>query len=559
MMKSENNPVVLNKTKSNKFSDHIKVKKLKRTLNKRFNSKSYETISLSKKEDLKKNIITFIHSSGFIPSDTNANIKINGNNNSNTNNNNNTNNKGHLSSTTNGILEKGDKMRGTNPTYHKENIKARRLSLPSPEILKDLQNHRNKILSSTSSTLESFKKLYSTSSPTSPSPSPSSTISSDKSLVHAKTTTSTESTSPMTENNVKVKYRDIPTTKPTIKNIKTMKLISKSLSQKSSPKSVPKSKSKIKPKSKLSQSVTLPVSPILDSNSSGSEPSAPSLDEMYLEEVKDPKKYMQYKDLVQSESQLESKSLLNKTNNNTIDTATLTTSSSPVKQNLSDPQTLSSSLIQNFTKSIPQNPFEPPFTTLSTIMTALATTTSSFSEKSSSKLPKPSSLTFYTHMTNGYGSVDPVDTIPPKIQNQNRYQPDSSIEKTVPCMDSRLYARRDSLDFYFDQLSLPSKSSTSISCSPNSSLISSPSSSFINLSSSCSEDSTTTPSSSIRLMSEPQPIDYDKFSIFNQVIRENFTLRNNLEDKVEETKFQMMIAITQIGLIKEQLDILNFL
>eukprot|EP00833_Pecoramyces_ruminatium_P018890 jgi/Orpsp1_1/1192922/evm.model.d7180000096924.1 len=117
-MKVEKNGNSIHTKTKTKNSEHEKVKKLKRVLTKKFNSKSYdhiETIALSKKKDImarrasvvgtyfrkdknigsgqnqikdrefsnnikedkKKNIITFIHSNGLIESNMNLKNKAN--------------------------------------------------------------------------------------------------------------------------------------------------------------------------------------------------------------------------------------------------------------------------------------------------------------------------------------------------------------------------------------------------------------------------------------------------------------------------------------------------
>jgi len=591
-MLGESNPVILNKTKS-KHSDHANVKILKNALTKKINSKSYETISFSKNEDNKKNVVTVIHSNGLVQSDVNVNIK----------------NKTHLFNT-NDTLDRDDKKRETNPTHNnKEHSITRRFSLPSPEKLQDVQIQRSNT-SLPASSLESYKNTHSSSSP----PSPQNNYPTDKNLTPVSIsnkpskTISSNDTHENTSPNVTDIINNPETTTPdvldnTLKH-HTNPIISKLTRDKPGIKTI-KPKLKLKPKSKLSQSVTLPESPISpmsptppsDSNVNSSlEPSAPSLDEMYLEEVKGLEKYLLYKDLVQSESESqlksesesysesalksdsesalksESKLHLDKTNRTTT-----TISNSSIIPEVSTPSLLSSSssssssslLPKSSSIPVPQDPFEPPFTTLSTTMTTIATSTASTpsftSEETLSKLPKPSSLAFYTQMQ----KIGNYDTVPPKIRG--RKLPDGSIEKIVARND-RLSKRRDSLDFYFDKLSQPSRSTYSSIYSPTTSTTSS-TSSFINLPSSYydtsvidaqeSYNSTShllkSTTESIRMMSEPQPMNYDiRYTNFNRVLRENIGLRSRLEDKVEETKFQMMIAITQIALINEQLDILNF-
>jgi len=579
-MIGESNLVVLNRTKS-KHSDHANMKILKNALTKKINSKSFETISFSKNEDSKKNVVTVIHSNGLVQSDVNVNIK----------------NKAHLFNT-NDTLNRDDKKRETNPTQNnKENLITRRYSLPSPEKLQDVQIHRSNT-SPPASSLESYKNTHSSSSPQNNQPTDKNSTSASLSNESSKTTSPNdnhENTSPNITNTIKNPEN---TTSDVIDNTlkhHTNPIISKLTRDKPSVKTT-KPKLKLKPKSKLSQSITIPESPVsptsptppADNNDSNNlEPSAPSLDEMYLEEVKGLEKYLLYKDLVQSESetQLKSESTSNSKSelksdsglesesklklDKTSRTTTSDTSDTSIIPEASSPLSSSSLLQQSSSIPIPQDPFEPPFTTLSTTMTTIATSTASTpsytSDETLSKLPKPSSLAFYTQMQ----KIGNYDTVPPKIRG--RKMPDGSIEKIVARND-RFSKRRDSLDFYFDRLSQPSRSTYSSIYSPTPSSTSS-TSSFINLPSSYYDTSVIVAqesynsashllkntTESIRMMSEPQPMNYDmRYTNFNRVLKENIGLRSKLEDKVEETKFQMMIAITQIGLINEQLDILNF-
>jgi len=522
-MKVESNSTVLTRTKS-KHSDHGKVKKLKKALTRRFNSKSYETISLSKKDEVKKNVITFIHSNGLIQSDVNVKNKTH-----------------HVN--TNGYMDKSDKKRDL-IFSNKENFKARRFSLPSPEILKDLQNHKNKF-SSSPLTIDSLKSFSSNlkegvySHPTKKSSqSPSPTIKPVKTTT-AKTTTTTKT---ITKTNTTTKS----TTTPTVTVSNNTKPPQNDSTKINTPKTVSTTKTakSPRPKSKLSESVTLPIHP---PSSIDSKPSAPSLNEMYLEEVRDHQKFLQYKNLVNTEQG----HLTNEPN----------FSSSP----LSTPPPLIpfSPSIQKPSSVTVQNPFQPPFTTLSpsmTIATTMSTPTipvrsssvnnlnlSTFAIKSPyndtlSHLPKPSSLSFYTQSPINF------DSVPPKIKDSKTGK-DYSVEKVIPKID--LVSRRDSLDFYFDKLSQPCKSS--YSSTNSSSHLNFPGPTYTSL----EPDIPSLEVSQHRMMAEPRPTYNVAHSNFNQVMKDTFSIRNKLEDKVEETKFQMMIAITQLNLINEQLDILN--
>jgi len=511
----ENNSTVLTRSKS-KHSDHEKVKKLRKAITRRFNSKSYETISLSNKDDVKKNVITFIHSNGLIQSDVNAK------------------NKKHRVNTNNN-MDKSDKKRDL--IYNnKENLRARRFSLPSPEILKELQNHKSK-LSSSPLTIDSLKSFSlslkdgghshsakKTSNPPSPKP------------------TTITATKPIVKSTTKTVVKDSTTPPPASNSTKTRQNNSVKFNS-SKPALTIKTKKSPRPKSKLSESMTLPTppsSPVLN------KPSAPSLNEMYLEEVKDHQKFLQYKNLINSEQgRLSSES--------EVHTSPLSAPPPPIP---------SSMIVQSSSNVIIQNPFKPPFTTLSPSMTTATTmTTSTLPARSSSvnsfattnatdspfdetlsHLPKPSSLSFYTQPPSNF------DSVPPKI-NGSRNGRDYSVEKVTPKID--LISRRDSLDFYFDKLSQPSK--FSYSSNNSSSHLNFPGPTYTSL----EPDIPSLEVSKHRMMAEPQPTYNVAHSNFNQVMKDTFSIRNKLEDKVEETKFQMMIAITQLNLINEQLDILN--
>jgi len=511
-----NNNTTLTRSKS-KRSEHEKVKKLKKAINRRFNSKSYESISLSKKnkEDMKKNIITFIHSNGLIQSDMK--------------------NKTHYTNTNN-VLKKSDskKKEGNANTAitseEKENLRSRRFSLPSPEILKELQNHRNKVVSprslvSSKQDTHAIKKdpLATTITITTPSKSKSTkkhSSASTKTKTHQNVTIiTTNSTTTKKAKTTNATTKKSTNSNPTTKNSKPY--VTKMTTSKSP-----------KPKSKLFNVITLPASPTIQNDSP--KPSAPSINEMYLEEVKDHQNYLLY-----NEEQ----------------------SSRDIGKSL--PTSIPSPHLHSIDAPI-QNPFKPPFTTLSSGMTMAVSTTSipittvgrSYSEPvrkspfndALKKLPKPTSLSFYTHTSS---SLD-TTTVPPKIGTDQIN--DHSIEKVIPNYDL-VSRRRDSLDFYFDKLSQPSRTSSfasSFSINTNSPL------SSIYLNSGEIDIPSSLEITQQRMMSEPQPTCNVGHSDFNQVMKETSAIRTKLEDKVEETKFQMMIAITQLKLINEQLDILNF-
>ncbi|OUM69313.1 hypothetical protein PIROE2DRAFT_2816 [Piromyces sp. E2] len=554
------NTTVLTRTKS-KRSDHGKVKKLKKAITRRFNSKSYETISLSKKDDVKKNVITFIHSNGLIQSDVNVkNNKIH-----------------HVN--THDKMNKGDKKRD----LILNNNKTRRFSLPSPEILKELQCHKSK-LSSSHLTIESLKSFptnlkegihsshsikKTSNTPTSKPLTKTTTTSPINNNNNNNNSNSNNSNSNNSNNNNSNSNNSNNSNNSTnnnsnnnnsnnnnsnnnnsnsnSNNVRRHNSVKHNTSSKSI--SLQKTTKSPRPKSKLSKSITLPVAPSpppLDNK-----PSAPSLNEMYLEEVKDHQKFLQYKNLINSEQ------------GKVIDEGVKTNPSS-----LSSPPPLIPSPIQKSSSSSVriQNPFEPPFTTLSPSMTTVATTTtpsipvrsmasaskSPFNE-TLSHLPKPSSLSFYTQSPSNF------DSVPPKIHDTGNGGKDYSIEKVTPKID--LVSRRDSLDFYFDKLCQPSKSMSSSSFSSSSSTgsnssshLSYPGPTYTSL----EPDIPSLEVSQHRMMAEPQPTYYNvAHSNFNRVMKDTFNLRTKLEDKVEETKFQMMIAITQLNLINEQLDILN--
>jgi len=140
------------------------------------------------------------------------------------------------------------------------------------------------------------------------------------------------------------------------------------------------------------------------------------------------------------------------------------------------------------------------------------------------------------------------------LQDEGQRSTAELIEKVIPNYDL-VSRRRDSLDFYFDKLSQPSRTSSfasSFSINTNSPL------SSIYLNSGEIDIPSSLEITQQRMMSEPQPTCNVGHSDFNQVMKETSAIRTKLEDKVEETKFQMMIAITQLKLINEQLDILNF-
>ncbi|ORX56134.1 hypothetical protein BCR36DRAFT_346824 [Piromyces finnis] len=467
-MKSGNNSTsVLQRTKS-KRSDYGKVKKIKKALTKKFNSKSYETISLSKKDDIKKNVITFIHSNGLIQSDVNMKNK-----------------KHHIN--TNDNMNKSDKKREIFSSTNENDFKTRRFSLPSPEVLKNLQSHKNKY-SSSPLPIDSINSF-----------SPDKNILKISNLKRSKTTPTSS-----TIYNTKIRQND------SVKNNSSKML---------TPPIKPTVKSP-RPKSKLSESVTLPISPSLFHDN---QPSAPSLDEMYLEEMKDHQKLLQYKNFIN----LEYSQYTNVAEENSFSSSLLPP---PIPSN--DSTQYSSSCVEI------KNPFEPPYTTLSPTMTIVTPmTTKSSNDEISSHLPKPSSLSFYTQ------SHSSSDSVPPKINNKKNGK-DYSIEKVIPRID--LISRRDSLDFYFDKLSQPSKPSHL--------------NLFDSMSTSFEPDIPSREVSQHRMMTEPQP-NYHNFahSSFNQVMIDTFNIRNKLEDKIEETKFQMMIAITQINIINEQLKTLNYI
>jgi len=545
-MKVKNVSSVLTKTKS-KNTEHKKVKQLKRVLTKKFNSKSYdeiETISLSKKknsivrrasyvgtyfrkdknnssgqdqvknqelshnlkDDKKTNIITFIHSNGHIESNMDLKNKAKHINNLNTN--------GTLSKG-----DKGDKRRDIYLTSKVFNPNAK-TNGTNEDNNNNTQTKRGIVISN-NLTKDIFDSDIDKSAP---------------------------------NNN---------------KNFHNQSLTNKI--------PFPLYLKSTKPKSKLSSVVNIFTADTVDNDKSiplsefNNKPSAPSLNEMYLEEVKNHEKYLLYRDLIQYEK---SESLSNY-ENETSSLESYLPLASPYNSNQHHSSIITPESIQYQNSIQNLDPFEPPFTTVSTDKTTSSNTfysihssknkvrsfpsSNSTLNSSSSldnfdhdliELPQPTSLSYYTQNQN---SPD-HDTIPPKIKEEKYL--DNSVEKVIPKID--LISRRDSLDFYFDKLSEPCKKladSIKSSNSTNSDSNISDSNQICNYES----DILFSEKSQQRMMSEPLLTLYSVGHYnFQGVMKETLKLRNKLEDELEKTKFQMMIAITQLNLINEQLDILKY-
>jgi len=573
-----------------KNSEREKVKKLKRVLTKKFHSKSYdhiETIALSKKknlivrrasyvgtyfrkdkdngseknqvkeqeflkkikEDKKKNVITFIHSNGLIESNMNLNNKKNYEN----------------SSNTNGTLNKDDKKREvylTSKTIN-EDVNNKTLTTTTKtensfhinDSNENIEN-KNSNHSNVSFALSNNQELYQNLEYKSKLSSSHSLILSDTKYCQKNTINQSNNFHKQSSDNKSSNISDLE-----LNNSKSK------LPTTTTTTTIPSTPATIESTSTSSSlNSVLLKSPSKASN----KPSAPSLHEMYLEEAKDHEKYLLYKNLIKSENN----DLATSTIKNTPNSLALPPPLIPQTSNEPHISLPIHESIQYQNPTPLPDPFKPPFTTLSTEMTTSVISASSpnstinkvhsFPTTNSNsisslysdmdkidgifELPQPSSLSLYSQPSTDH------DSIPPKI-NERKLN-DESLEKTN--IKNTLVSRKDSLDLYFDILSQPLKGPIdfSNSSSSNDSLTYSNDSPPSN---SIEKDISSNEKIQPRMIIEPSPTSYSVgHSNFQLVMKENLKLRNKLEEKLEETKFQMMIAITQLNLINEQLNILNF-